>query len=81
MLMYTWKPILVDGEPAASLQCPECKQWATLGGEIQDHIDAGGHTMDADGNVSPSIVCPWKPCEWHQMVTLVGWPDSPLEIC
>lgn len=80
MLAYDWKPIKIDGKPGASLQCADCKRWCTLGGEIDTVLDAGGHTIDSDGNVSPSVVCPFDGCEWHQSVTLVGWPEGPPQI-
>ena len=32
-----------------------------------------GHTIAPDGSVSPSVVCPYPPCTFHQMVRLDGW--------
>ena len=77
MLAYNWKPVRIDGEPGAVFKCPKCGGEAVLGGEVQPKLDAGGHTMDAEGNVSPSVVCPFDPCDFHQFVTLVGWPEGP----
>ena len=35
------------------------------------------HTIDANGKVSPSVVCPGWPgiesCDWHVFIHLVGW--------
>ncbi len=32
-----------------------------------------GHDIAADGLVTPSIVCPYKPCSWHVWGRLLGW--------
>jgi len=31
------------------------------------------HQIAADGTVTPSCVCPYKGCGWHEFVRLVGW--------
>lgn len=31
------------------------------------------HRVAADGVVSPSVVCPYAPCGFHEFVMLVGW--------
>jgi hypothetical protein len=32
------------------------------------------HTVADDGTVSPSLVCPFAPCTFHEFVKLEGWP-------
>lgn len=44
----------------------------------QDHVftlstPVDGHTIHAAGDVSPSVVCPYKGCSFHEAVRLVGW--------
>jgi hypothetical protein len=31
------------------------------------------HTINEEGVVVPSLVCPEDGCGWHEFVTLVGW--------
>jgi hypothetical protein len=31
------------------------------------------HTIDADGNVSPSVVCQGKDCNFHETIVLTNW--------
>ena len=31
------------------------------------------HTIHADGQVTPSAVCPAADCDFHEVVRLVGW--------
>lgn len=33
-----------------------------------------GHAVNADGLVSPSVVCPVEGCTFHEYVTLNEWP-------
>ena len=58
-----WKGGTRDGARTASLSCPECGRVASL----------SDHTIDAAGNVSPSVVCPYQGCTWHVFVKLEGW--------
>lgn len=45
------------------IRCPECKQVGHL-----------PHAIDAEGRVTPSVVCPHEGCAFHTMpVTLEGW--------
>lgn len=45
------------------LTCPVCGKWAML-----------PHRVDAQGLVTPSVVCPYPPCPMHlSPVTLEGW--------
>lgn len=43
--------------------CPECGKEGTLA--------KGTHTVEPDGRVSPSYICPL--CHWHGWVRLIGW--------
>jgi len=58
----SWKRILSDGKPTARVACPGCGFAAAL---------AGTHTIDASGDVMPSLDCP--KCDFHDHVTLIGW--------
>ena len=49
------KPVTFNGKPDTKFQCPECGKWAY----------GDGHTVDADGNINPSLIC--GSCGWH------GW--------
>lgn len=33
------------------------------------------HAVDKNGNLSPSVVCAWPGCDYHEMVTLGGWGE------
>jgi hypothetical protein len=48
----------------AELCCHACGKVALLG---------SNHTVSADGVVSPSDVCPFPPCTFHQFITLDDW--------
>lgn len=54
------------------MRCPLCLRCATL-----RTTDAAGnhegHAVSEDGSVSPSVVCPYAPCAWHEFVRLSGW--------
>jgi len=45
--------------------CPACGHVGTLAPHI--------HSIAVSGVVSPSYVCPFKPCTFHQFVALAGW--------
>lgn len=51
---------LSDGN--AMIACPKC------GGEAP--LD---HSVAADGTISPSLVCPYTPCDFHEWGRLEGW--------
>ena len=40
---------------------------------LRDHIIA------IDGTVTPSVVCPWEGCTFHEWVVLDGWSEPPGE--
>lgn len=58
-----WSPFtLPNGKRTAAMTCPKC--------EHAFHL--GDHTIDAKGNVGPSVVCPWK-CGYHVFLRLDEW--------
>lgn len=52
-----------DGGTAVEMTCPRCHRTARL----------SAHTVDADGKVSPSVVCPTPNCGFHEWVQLECW--------
>lgn len=61
-----WRGCSVPDNPSrrtAIVSCPGCGQSASL----------SDHTIGANGDVEPSLVCPAKGCSFHEHVTLVGW--------
>ncbi len=64
-----WKGArLVDGTRSASVSCSKCGRPASL----------TDHTIADDGAVSPSLVCPYDGCDFHDYVILKDWdPSSP----
>lgn len=59
------------GSPVVSMVCPACEACFTL------QVDGHGHTIHADGTVTPSVVCPHRrkgqPCGWHEHIRLDDW--------
>ena len=51
----------------ASIACPECGKVCSL----------TNHKIDADGKVSPSVVCPGDGCSFHEHIILDGWKRIP----
>lgn len=47
----------------ALISCPTCGKFGSL----------GNHEVAPDGTVSPSLVCPWKPCLFHDSGRLKDW--------
>lgn len=48
---------------SASVACPDCGRTASL----------SGHDIADDGTVTPSVVCPYEGCSFHDYVKLEGW--------
>jgi hypothetical protein len=66
----TWKGLMVPIDEigkryrkSASMTCPECGQISSL----------SGHDIADDGIVSPSVVCPYELCHFHEFIKLEGW--------
>jgi hypothetical protein len=54
----------------AFIRCPSCNKVSLLRSSV--------HAVADDGTVTPSYVCPYPPCAFHEWVRLEGWPaDSP----
>ena len=57
-----WKGGIRDGVKTANLKCPN------------GHIASlAKHQIANDGIVSPSVVCPYSECGFHEFIKLVGW--------
>lgn len=65
----TWIPITSSGELTAMLCCSNGHQGMLA------HSDGPGHEISTEGVVSPSVVCTTEGCDFHELVTLVGWAD------
>ena len=63
-----WRPAIRDGQRTATVSCPRCGRSASL----------SDHTIAADGTVTPSLVCPYEGCDFHDWIALFGWeaPDA-----
>ena len=48
---------------SALVCCPGCGKINSL----------GDHTIDPDGTVTPSLVCPFDHCEFHDFVKIADW--------
>ncbi len=58
----TWRPVYFDGKDTARFTCANGHS-----GLLDDH------DINGDGEVSPSVVCPGKDCDFHEYIKLVGW--------
>lgn len=65
----TWEPHMGGGHQSAWIACPTCGQLATL----------GDHTIADNGKVTPSLVCPYDGCDFHDYVELEGWDGTIME--
>lgn len=52
-----------DGTITALVKCPECDRHGSL----------SNHDIDKDGVVSPSLVCGYDDCNFHENVKLERW--------
>lgn len=62
----SWKKLYSNGTSSAVVRCPKCMNFSVL----------TDHTIDENGRVEPSLVCPWPACQpdpWHVFVVLEGW--------
>ena len=53
---------------AAVVACPSCGRPFSL--------SPGIHVIEEGGVVSPSVVCPYRPCGFHASVRLAGGPEK-----
>lgn len=65
----TWKhstePYANRHKVLAVITCPRCQKEYVLSGNV--------HQVSRDGTVTPSLVCPCVPCDFHEFVTLKDW--------
>ena len=59
-----YRIVMRDGKKIIKISCPKC-------GNIGDLAD---HIIHEDGTIIPSLVCPYKECDFHQM----GKIESPF---
>lgn len=63
-----WKVLgKTDHKLYVMLICPLCKKGMSI------HRAGEGHKISPEGIVSPSVVCPHKPCSWHTFIKLLDW--------
>jgi hypothetical protein len=60
-----WRPVKHDDIPTAMLQCSNGHR-ALL----------STHQIAADGTVTPSAVCPYEGCNFHEWIRLAGWEEA-----
>jgi len=58
-----WHPLQNGDVLSATIRCPDCQTVVTV----------TSHSIDAQGVVTPSVVCPMDGCSWHVWVKLAGW--------
>ncbi len=64
MVKGEWRGACRRGSPRTALVCcPGCGKIASL----------SGHSIDPDGKVYPSLVCPFDKCSFHEFVKLADW--------
>lgn len=61
----TWKKVV--GRTVV-IQCPICHKSACITGD--------SHKVAADGVVTPSVVCPYPGCTFHEHVKLEDWKEG-----
>ncbi len=52
----------VPAQAIPSVYCPKCGSEGML-----------DHDIDAEGKVTPSLVCPHEECGFHDYIQLMGW--------
>lgn len=61
----TWKGLKTSTGRSASFTCPN--------GHTASLVD---HTINPDGRVEPSVVCPYEDCQFHEYIQLAGLPTA-----
>lgn len=49
----------------ATMVCPDCGKEFSIGTQV--------HAVNEFGVVSPSMICPFAPCAFHDFIRLRGW--------
>lgn len=62
-----------DGEGQTVQVKPPCGHIGTLWSRRPGSSDSTHHGISADGQVSPSVVCPRDGCDFHQFIILQDW--------
>lgn len=62
-----WKGGRFPSGRTAIISCPKCGFSASL----------RDHSIDDNGDVNPSLVCPGEGCGFHEWITLAGWEPLP----
>jgi hypothetical protein len=68
----TWRPIVSSVERPMAFQFDVALTTCRNGHE--QTLNLRIHAIDAQGNVSPSYVCPAGGCDFHEHIRLEGWP-------
>ena len=59
-----WRGIkMTNGKRSASFNCPKCDGF----------ISVTNHDISDNGEVNPSLVCPYDGCGFHEWVILENW--------
>ena len=73
---------ITEAWKAYHLKTPTQRFWAECVCPLCNKVSMVGrnHTVTDDGVVSPSYVCPFSPCTFHEFVRLNDWtrPTCPL---
>ena len=64
-----WSMIGVPVYRVVLVRCPLCSKTFTG----RNYGIPRGHTIASDGTLSPSLVCPFPPCTFHEFVRLLDW--------
>ncbi len=76
----TWYPEGKRGEEhqlfSICIACPKCGKSAALWIERNYKKVGQNHSIAEDGTVSPSVVCPYAPCDFHEFVRLQDYITS-----
>lgn len=65
-VLKDWRGLRLAEKRSATLRCPKCGRWTSL----------SNHTISDNGEVNPSLVCPYENCNFHEYVTLEGWKSN-----
>lgn len=66
---------IVEDDPEwryITFSCPDCGGLGNIGNLSQAKFGSG-HKVAPDGTVTPSVVCPYDECGFHDHVRLADW--------
>lgn len=61
----SWRLVMWGDDRSFIISCPKCGLEA-----------CANHSIEPNGDVNPSVVCPHDGCDFHEFVTLEGWADA-----